>query len=170
VDRRKRRWIVRVVAVLFVAAPLVVVAWPRVCDWYRPPHVDLPDPSELVEMKAVAWESGSRGYFETGVPEFDVPKAQIVRIWRRFEPNEYEPSPPIDRDLPLGKLTATTADGRVTRLRFYETGGSDLIFTTDGKHFFRSEPKDDYGYPLGGGIPLVGTLRQVSSRAFGSGR
>jgi hypothetical protein len=163
VDRPRRRLRLTVgLAVAVVAATLAVAEWPRIRVWYRPPRADLPPAGEIVELRASVWASGSRGQYETDVPEFTVPPDQIARIWRRLEPSRYDPSPPTDRNRPFGELVATMTDGSVTQVRFYETGGDELLFTADGEHFFRSEPRTDQGEPLGGAMLLAGTLRRLA--------
>jgi len=147
---------------LIAAAALALAEWPRFWAWYRPPRVELPAPEQIARMRAVVWAAGSRGKLESDVPWFDVPPPVARRIWRRFEPNEFVIRPAVEPSAPLGELIATTEDGRVTDLHFYEAGSDELIFTTDGSHFFRANPRDDIGSSLGGGLFLAGTLRQVA--------
>jgi hypothetical protein len=149
-----------------IMAALVLVEWPRIKIWRQPPHLELPAPEQVTQMRAVVWASGSRGQLETDVPWFDVPTSVARRIWRRFQPFEFVTRPPVDPDNPLGELVATTADGREIELRFYEAGSEDLVFTADGTHFYRAEPRNDLGTRLGGGLLLAGTLRHA---AVGSG-
>ena len=160
-DRKNRRLSIALGLVLVALAAVAVVEWPRIRDWYRRPAPDLPAAADIVHLEAAAWAAGSRGYFESDVPQFVVPAWAVPKLWRRFEPNAYVSNPPVDKNAPLGELVARTADGRETRLVFYETGGDDVIFTTDGTHFFRAEPRTDDGNPLGGGLLLAGTLRQL---------
>jgi hypothetical protein len=151
------------IAAATVSTVLVVaVEWPRVRNWYSPPSAGLPAADQIVEMRGVVWAAGSRGQLETDVPEFVVPESVAGRLWLRFQPAVPVTDPPAARQDPLGQLTVTTRDGRVTRVKFYETGTDELIFTTDLKHFFRSEPRDERGFPLGGGLLLGGTLRHAS--------
>ena len=147
------------------AAALAVVEWPYIRAWYRPPVAALPAPDEAVRMQAAVWASGSRGNLESDVPWFEVPEAVAPRLIRRFTPNTYLPRSGVNVDTPLGELAVTAADGRVSRIRFYETGGDDLVFTVDGEHFFQAEPRDERGHPLGGALFLAGTLRHASITA-----
>ena len=162
-DQRNRPLRFATGLVLVATTALVLVEWPRIRDRYRPTHAALPAPDEIVGMRAAVWAAGSRGNLETDVPWFEVPDLVARRIWRRFEPNEHVSRPPVDPKAPLGELDATAADGRVIRVRFYESGSDDLIFTPDGKNFFRSEPRNDRGHPLGGGLSLAGTLRYADA-------
>jgi hypothetical protein len=158
---RPRRMAVAAV-VLAVVAAVAVVEWPRLRAWRRPPTPDLPAPADVAEMRAAVWASGSNGNLETDIPWFTVPAPAVPRLWKRFDPSTYVANPPVDRDAPLGELVATTRDGRTTRLKFYETGPDVVVFTVDGEHFFRAEPRDDLGYSLGGGLLLAGTLRHAA--------
>jgi len=121
-------------------------------------------------MRAAVWASGSNGNLETDVPWFSVPGQAAPRLWKRFQPNAYVANPPVNPDVPLGEMVVTTRDGRTTRLRFYETGPDGLIFTVDGKYFYRAEPRDDLGSSLGGGLFLAGTLRHAAVVAEHGGR
>jgi hypothetical protein len=159
--RKRFRWLVPLGLVVVLAALFVVARWDRIQRWYRPPTVGLPDAAQIVELRAQVWASGSRGQFETGVPEFTVPPALVPRIWRRFDGAEYVADPPVSKDEPLGELVATTRQGEVVRVTFYEAGPSLLVFTRDRETFFQTEPRTEQGFPLGGGIALGGTLRQA---------
>ena len=160
-DRKGRPLMFAVGVAIVSAAALAVVEWPRIRAWYRPPVAALPAPDEAVRMQAAVWASGSRGNLESDVPRFEVPEAVAPRLIRRFTPNTYSPRPGVNVDAPLGELAVTAADGRVTRILFYETGGDDLVFTVDGEHFFQAEPRDALGNPLGGALFLAGTLRHA---------
>ena len=163
---RKQRTNPFVVGVAVAAAAVLLVAeWPRVQNWYRPPAAGLPPADDIVEMRAAVWAAGSRGYFESDIPEFAVPDPTARRLWRRLDPHVPVTDPPAANQEPLGELAVTTHDGRVARVRFYETGTDDLLFTPDGKHFFRSEPRNAWGIRLGGGLLLAGTLRHASNTA-----
>jgi hypothetical protein len=144
-----------------LAALFVVSRWDRIQRWYRPPTADLPDVNEIVELRAQVWASGSRGQWETGVPETVVPPTLVPRIWLRFEGAEYLADPPVSKGEPLGELVATTRRGQVVRITFYEAGSDLLVFTRDGEVYFQSEPRNEAGFPLGGGISLAGTLRHA---------
>jgi hypothetical protein len=164
-DRKSRPLHLLIGVAVASAVALVVVEWPRVRNWYRPPAAGLPAPGEIAEMRATVWAAGSRGHFESDVPEFVVPHEAAPRLWKRLEPAVPVADPPEAQQEPLGQLTVTTRDGRVTRVRFYETGTDELLFTPDGEHFFRSVPRNDLGFPLGGGFFLAGSLRQASVSA-----
>jgi hypothetical protein len=161
VGRKSRRLPIAIWLVVLALAAVVAVEWPRIRDWYRPPAPDLPAATDIVHLEGAAWASGSRGYFESDIPRFVVPAWAVPKLWRRFEPSTYVSNPPVDKNVPLGELVARTADGRETRVVFYETGTDEMVFTTDGTHFFRSVPRSDDGTPLGGGLLLAGTLRQL---------
>jgi hypothetical protein len=162
VDRKSRPLVFAVGVAVVSAAALAVVEWPHIRAWYRPPRAGLPAPDEVARTEAAVWASGSQGNVETDIPWFVVPEPIGPRLLRRFTPNTYLPRPGVKPDAPLGELVVTAADGRVTHIRFYETGPDDLVFTTDGKHFFQAEPRDDQGHPLGGALLLAGTLRHAS--------
>jgi len=147
---------------LVVVAAVVVAEWPRLRAWRRPPSLDLAAPADVVEMRAAVWAFGSNGNLETDVPWFTVPPGAARRLWKRFDSSTYAANLSINRDAPLGELVVTSRDRRTTWLKFYETGPDELVFTVDGKHFFRAEPRDDRGYPLGGGLLLAGTLRHAA--------
>jgi hypothetical protein len=164
-DRTSRPLPFAIGLALFAAAALLLVEWPRIRTWYHPPRSDLPAPERIAQMRAAVWAAGSRGNLESDVPWIELPVSVARRIWRRFEPSEFVSRPPVNPDLPLGELVATTDDGHVTRLWFFEAGPDELVFTTDGERFFRSEPRDDLGGPLGGGLLLAGTLRHAAGLA-----
>ena len=157
-------------AVVVAVAAVAVVEWPRLSTWRRPPSPDLPAPGDVAQMRAAVWASGSNGNLETDVPWFSVPGPAAPRLWKRFHPNAYVANPPVNPDAPLGEMVVTAHDGRTTWLRFYETGPDGLIFTVDGKDFYRAEPRDDRGSPLGGGLFLAGTLRHAAVVAERGGR
>jgi hypothetical protein len=159
--RNQSRWVFPIGLVTALAALFIVGRWDRIRNWYRPPTPRLPDVSEIVGLKAQVWASGSRGQWETGVPETVVPPTLVPRIWRRFEGAEYVTDPPVSKAEPLGELVATTRGGEEVRVTFYEAGPDLLVFTRDGKTFFQTEPRNEAGFPLGGGISLAGTLRHA---------
>jgi len=144
-----------------LAALLVVARRDRIRNWYRPPTPSLPAASEIIELRGQVWAAGSRGQFETGVPEFVVPPGLVPRIWRRFDGAEYVADPHLSKDDPFGELVATTRRGEVVRVAFYEAGPDLLVFTRDGETFFQTEPRTEGGLPLGGGLSLAGTLRHA---------
>jgi hypothetical protein len=161
VGRKRSRWLVPIGLAAALAALFVAARWDRIRNWYRPPTAGLPDTSEIVELRAQVWASGSRGQWETGVPEIVVPPSLVPRIWRRIDGAEYVADPPVSKAEPLGELVATTRRGEVVRVTFYEAGSDLLVFTRDGESFFRSEPRNEAGFPLGGGLSLAGTLRHA---------
>jgi hypothetical protein len=170
VDRHSRPLQFAAGAVVVAVAAVVVVEWPRLSAWRRPPSPDLPAPGDVAQMRAAVWASGSNGNLETDVPWFSVPGPAARRLWKRFQPNAYVANPPVNPDAPLGEMVVTAHDGGTTWLRFYETGQDGLIFTVDGKHFYRAEPRDDRGSSLGGGLFLAGTLRHAAVVAERGGR
>lgn len=158
---RRRRWLIPLAAVLAVAAVLLALRWDRVWKLISPPTPGLPNTEEIVQMRAVVWASGSRGHYETGVPEFVVPLPYVERIWRRFDGAEYLRDPQVLKELPLGQIEVTTRSGEVVRVTFFESGMEKLVFTRNGVDFFQSEPRNDQGTHLGGGLSLAGTFRHV---------
>ena len=144
-----------------LGAAFLAARWERIRDWVRPPAAGLPDAADVVELRAQVRASGSRGHYETDVPEFVVPPAMAPRIWRRLDGAEHVPDPPVSKAEPLGELVATTRPGEVVRVTFFEAGPEKLVFTRDGRTFFQTEPRNDEGFPLGGGIALGGTLRHA---------
>ena len=158
-DRKSRPLMFAVGAAVVSAAALIAVQWPYIRAWYRPPQAGLPDPDQVVRAEAVVWASGSRGAIETGVPRFTLAAPAGPRLLQRFMPNTYVPRPEVKADAPLGELVLESVDGQVTRLLFYETGRDELVFTADGEHFFRAEPRNDWGHSLGGALLLAGSIR-----------
>jgi hypothetical protein len=144
------------------AIALLLVEWPRIGAWYRPPRPELPAPDEVARMRATVWASGSEGKIEWDVAWFDVPVGTAQKLWRRFQPNIFVSRPPVDPKTPLGEMVTMTAAGRVTDLRFYEAGPDELVFTTDGDHFFRAEPRNEFGAGLGGSLFLARTIRAAT--------
>jgi hypothetical protein len=130
--------------------------------WAHPPRPGLPVAEDVVAMRGAMWAEGSHGYFETGVPEFTVPTAQVGRIWRRFDRAEYVRDPQVVKGQPLGELVVTTRSGVVVRVTFFASGLDHLVFTANGTDFFQTEPRGDLNDPLGGGLALAGTLRHLS--------
>jgi hypothetical protein len=170
VDRHNRPSRFAAGATLVALTAVAVVEWPRLRAWQPQPGPDLPAPADVVRMRAAVWASGSNGNLKTDIPWFTVPGGAAPRIWKRFRPNAYVANPPVNRDAPLGELVVTTRDGRATLLRFYETGPNEVVFSVDGQHFYRAEPRDDVGSPLGGGLLLAGTLRHAAAVAENGGR
>jgi hypothetical protein len=159
--RKRSRWLVPLGLMAVLAALFVAARWDRIRNWHRPLAAGLPPAAEIAEMRAQVWASGSRGQFETGVPEIVVPPNLVPRIWRRFDGARYVAHPPVSKAEPLGELVVTTRAGGAVRVTFYEAGPERLVFTRDGQTFFQTEPRTEDGLPLGGGLSLGGTLRHA---------
>jgi hypothetical protein len=147
---------------LVLAAVFVGTRWEGIWKWYRPPAANLPDATRIAEMRASVSAAGSRGRYETDLPEFVVPDRFVRPVWARFVGSEYVAKPPISPDEPLGVITVATRSGDVVRVTFFESGTDRLVFTLDGHDYFQTEPRDVAEYPLGGGNALVGVLRNAS--------